>query len=146
MTSVHNDRYAMRRRAGNPRLVGRTVLILESSADVADVIREMLEAEGCLVVSHLHPQQGLQQFAESPESFDIVLLDVSVAHFSYLRVAEQIWARADIPITLICGLERTSLRTHLPGRVFAGRVYKPFRRDDLIGALAAAVSGVPIEE
>jgi len=143
MTSVHEDRYVASRRRGKLRLTGRRILVLESSEDVADVIGEMLEAEGGRVISQLHPQQALQLFAESPGAFDAVLLDVSVAHFSYLRVAEQIWSRADIPITLICGLERTSLRTHLPGRVFAGRVYKPFRREALIGAV---LSALPVEE
>lgn len=113
-----------------------TVLVIESSPEVAEIIGEQIELAGRRALACCGARSGLDALLRHAGSVDLVLLDVSLPHFRYLAVAEQIWSvLPGVPVALLCGAEPLSLRSTVPGRRFSGVLRKPFRMAALVGLM-----------
>ena len=114
-----------------------TVLIIESSQEVAEVIGELVEAAGRRALACTGARAGLEALRRSVGAVDLVLLDTSLRHFRYLSVAEQIWQiRPGLPVALCSGgCEPHRLRSTLPDQHFVRLLRKPFRSRELTGLL-----------
>ena len=111
------------------------VLIAHGNALMADVLREVLEREGCRVtmVSDGHRAVGL---ALSDE-YDLLLIDRDLPGLDGERVAEVLQARGNFtPVIATC-----ADRGWRPSPGIFGVLSVPFEEETLIAAAEAALSG-----
>ena len=116
------------------------ILVIDDETEVRQVLADMLAEAGHDVTQATDGADGLRRF-ESDE-FDLVLTDLSMPGLSGWDVAEACRAlRPTAPLGLVTGwgdqLDAERLARH--GVTFV--IAKPFRSDDLIKEIAAALAG-----
>lgn len=111
------------------------VLVLEDEATVALMIEDMLEDIGCVVAaSAAHVDQAMKYLEEA--SFDVAVLDVNVGGTLSYAVAEALQRRG-IPFIFSTGYGEAGLAAEYRQSEV---IQKPFRMEDLQGALLRALS------
>ena len=120
----------------------RTVLIVEDNADVRALLSDMLQESGCLV-REAETAPAALQLLESGIAVDVVVTDVIMPDgMSGLQLAGEIRRfRPRVGIVVTSGMTAFSAPTSdaLQGIPV---LQKPFRRDDLLSALEAALKHV----
>ncbi len=114
-----------------------TVLVVEDEADLRDVIRRALEAEGLVVETAGDGWQALARVIRRRPS--LVVLDLVLPRLDGEDVAAALRMTHDpeIPILVISGWRD---RTEMARQVGAfGYLEKPFETDDLITAVRSAL-------
>jgi CheY-like chemotaxis protein len=120
-------------------LNGKRVLVVEDESLVSMLIEEFLEDLGCTVAGVAGRIEEAARLAETL-AVDLAVLDVNLDGTPSYRVAEAL-GRRGIPFVLATGYGGTAL----PAALQAARVLtKPFTRDQLEAALAAASDGHPV--
>jgi PAS domain S-box-containing protein len=109
-----------------------TVLLMDDEEAVRSVARRMLEKLGFEVVLAADGQEGLDLFRPAPQSFAVVLLDLTMPHLNgpgTLREIRRI--RPDTRVLLMSGFNEQN--TAMPGELNgpSGFLQKPFKPDDL---------------
>jgi CheY-like chemotaxis protein/two-component sensor histidine kinase len=80
------------------------ILVVDDERAVAGFLSEFLESKGYKVTALNDSEQALQQFAEDPGFFDLVLTDQTMPKMTGAEMAKAMLAlRADIPIVLCTG-------------------------------------------
>jgi CheY-like chemotaxis protein len=119
-------------------LSGKRVLVVEDESLVSMLIEEFLEDIGCTVAGVAGRIEEAARLAESL-AVDLAVLDVNLDGTPSYRVAETL-GRRGIPFVLATGYGGGAL----PAALQAAHVLtKPFTRDQLEAALAAASDGRP---
>jgi PAS domain S-box-containing protein len=87
-------------RKPDPRLSGLRVLIADDDLGIANSLKEILEADGCRVVTARDGRQALEKISAQP--FDLLLTDVVMpnmdGHELYLKVRE---LRPELPVLMM---------------------------------------------
>jgi CheY-like chemotaxis protein len=120
-------------------LTGLRILIVEDMLLVAEVISEILQGEGCIIVGPAPRVQRALALVEA-EKLDGAALDVNLAGEYSFPVAARLKARG-VPFIFLTGYDDAGL---LPPEYRAvPRLAKPFRNGDLIGMIGSVckVSG-----
>jgi CheY-like chemotaxis protein len=118
-------------------LSGKRVLVVEDESLVSMLIEEFLEDLGCTVAGVAGRIEEASRLAETL-AVDLAVLDVNLDGTPSYRVAETL-SRRGIPFVLATGYGGAAL----PAALQAAHVLtKPFTRDQLKTALAAAVEKV----
>jgi CheY-like chemotaxis protein len=117
-------------------LSGKRVLVVEDESLVAMLIEEFLEDLGCTVAAIAGRLDEAASLAETLP-IDLAVLDVNLDGAPSYGIAETL-GRRGIPFVLATGYGGTAL----PAALKSVRVLtKPFTREQLEVALAAALSG-----
>lgn len=108
----------------------RQILVVEDDADVADLVRLVLEAEGYEVATVGDGRMGLRQFFG--EGADAVILDVKLPGIDGWEVCQRIRAASSVPIILLTAYAFPADREH--GLALGANEYvcKPFSSNDLL--------------
>lgn len=112
---------------------GRHVALVDDEEDIADLGRALLERVGYRVTTENNGRRLLDQLAEEPALFDLVITDLMMPQITGLQLAHEVEEiRPDLPILLITGMTETrqlDLEAHANIR---GLIRKPFGREVLL--------------
>jgi PAS domain S-box-containing protein len=119
-----------------------TVLVVDDEDTVRQLAGSMMEMMGWKVVSAANGREAVRQFRGHADQFDLVLLDLTMPEMDGLEtLAELRRIRAEVPVVLCSGYTDECLASANteagPPPLF---LPKPFRMDDLMGAVAAVAA------
>ncbi|MGA2401744.1 MAG: response regulator [Syntrophobacteraceae bacterium] len=108
------------------------VLLVDDEKPIVDMHKEMLESLGYDVAQRYSSYDALQAFKARPESFDLVITDLTMPHMTGIDLAKEIQKiRSNIPIIICTGFGEglDAERTELLG--INGFLFKPVSLRDL---------------
>jgi CheY-like chemotaxis protein len=104
------------------------------------VLARRLHHHGFEVVEPEDGEQALEVFRADPDSFDCVLLDLSMPKLSGQEVHKALVAlRADVPIVLMSGYSEQQVLDRFKGAPPAGVLQKPMAAEELLAAIQEAM-------
>jgi two-component system cell cycle sensor histidine kinase/response regulator CckA len=123
-------------------------LVVDDEPSVRHVATRMLVSMGLEVVTASSGAEAIELFGERPESFSIVLLDLTMPGSRGDETFRELRGmRADVPIILMSGYSHQEASTLFEGEELAGFLQKPFRlerlRELVRGATSAPVDPTP---
>jgi CheY-like chemotaxis protein len=108
------------------------VLVVDDEEHVLKVAASMLKTSGMTAETAHDGYEALDFFRANPESFDLVLLDMTMPRLSgeeTLRLLREI--RPGIRVLFMSGYNRREVVDALPGRATLGFMQKPFTLESL---------------
>jgi len=105
-----------------------TVLVVDDDNYVRSFLRRFLEQDGHAVVDVGDGREAIERFSQQPQTFDLVLLDLTMPGWSGGTVLEELRnVDPSIPIVLSSGYpaERAGHLLELPGVQFLPKPYRP---------------------
>jgi PAS domain S-box-containing protein len=112
------------------------ILLVDDEKFIVDMMGEMLRSLGCEVIPRYSSADALEAFRHNPESFDLVLTDLTMPHMTGIDLAREIlMIRPGIPIVICTGFSDTLDEdgTRLPG--IRGFLRKPVALRNLVETL-----------
>lgn len=126
--------------AGNCRLAGRTVLVIDDEEDVRSIVRQVLERRGARVLLAADGPSGIRVFETHAGVVDVVLLDMGMPQMSGRRVAEElIRLQPGVRIVVTSGGVTEEMSSGWGGPNIAGYAAKPYLPDALVAKLVGAL-------
>ena len=115
------------------------LLVIDDQPVILDLILAMGQSQGYRVTTALSGEEGLRM-AENGR-FDVILTDLSLPGMSGLEFSRRIRPlQPDIPLILVTGWEANLEKSQLASAGISDVLYKPFRIEQLIDVVQAAVS------
>ncbi len=122
------------------RLKGKTALLVDDEETVRAVGKDMLEELHMETVTAEDGREALALFKETPDKFDIIILDLTMPHMDGdATFKEMRRIRKDILVILSSGYNEQDLINRFVGRGFAGFIQKPYKIDELKEMLLIAI-------
>ncbi|MGC4118144.1 MAG: PAS domain S-box protein [Myxococcales bacterium] len=119
-----------------PRGQGQHVLVVDDEPALVSVVERVLGRQGYQVTSFTAPPDALEAFQRAPQSFDLVVTDLNMPHFSGIDLAESLLRlRADLPVVLISGHLTDTLRAEAEMAGVRELLLKPFSAHELSQAV-----------
>ena len=113
-----------------------TVLLVDDDETVRTVTSAMLEHVGLTVVTARDGCEAVQIFGEAPESFDCVLLDLTMPGMDGEELLRELkYLSPDVRVVLCSGYDEQDVARRFVGQGVAGFLQKPYD----LAALAAAL-------
>jgi DNA-binding response OmpR family regulator len=124
--------------------VGRkSVLVIDDDPLILDVSTLILEQAGFKVLVANEPHLGIERFRENAAWLDAVILDLAMPKFDGEKVlAELRRIRADVPVILTSGYLLEEVHRRFVGSALTRFMPKPYRPNELIAAVRAALKSV----
>ena len=114
------------------RVRAERVLYVDDEAALVHLARRALERLGYQVTGHHDPAQALQDFKARPDSFDVVVTDLSMPGMSGFELARAVLAtRPDIPLLMTSGYVRAQDEETARKIGVRAVILKPSTADDL---------------
>lgn len=115
----------------------RRILVIDDDKDVRAMISIVLRVNRFEVVEAASASAGLQAFAES--TFDVVIVDIFLQGANGFDVIAAMRERVpDLPVIATSGIATVHLVSQSAETATIARLQKPFRPNQLVGAIAAA--------
>ena len=116
---------------------GQRVLYIDDDTAIVFLTARILERLGYKVTGCDNPLRGVDRFREAPNSFDVVVTDLSMPQMSGFDVARELQAiRPDVPILMTSGYVRSEDRERASAAGIRDVILKPDTVDELGQALA----------
>jgi PAS domain S-box-containing protein len=107
------------------------ILVIDDEHDIAEILRDVLVAEGHAVEMAGGGREGLEKVADGP--FDLVFTDLGMPDVSGWEVASTIRENhPDLPVVLVTGWGATLSEQEISDNQIAAVVNKPFDIDRLV--------------
>jgi PAS domain S-box-containing protein len=139
-------------RSGHKRLAGRRILVVDDSAINLDIADKILTLHGATVVRAEDGRAALAVLDHSPDTVDLVLMDIQMPVMDGLEATRSIRARkrfTDLPIVAITAGALANERQAAMDAGMNAFVVKPFNPEGLLQRidtlLTASASSVPTE-
>ena len=121
---------------------GERILVMDDNERVRDILSHILESAGCKPFATGDPNEAL--LVARKESPDLALLDgmmPSINGFDLCQMLRDHSETSDIPVVFVTALGDDVSRAR--GQVSGGmiHVYKPFKKEDVLGAVQMALKG-----
>lgn len=117
------------------------VLVVDDDAMLRSILTRRLHHHGYAVVEAENGEEALERFEESPDSFDCVLLDLSMPKLSGQEVHRAlVELREDVRVVLMSGYTEQQVLDRFDGVRPAGILQKPVPADDLLAAIQDATA------
>lgn len=129
-------------RSERPAKPGRGRLLVVDDDDAVRLFCERaLSRAGYSVATASDGVQAVERFTAEPDTFDAVVLDLTMPELSGAEVLQRIVSvRADVPVLLISGYNEHEAIAHVRGGL-AGFLAKPFDTTELLTTLNAILAG-----
>lgn len=117
------------------------VLIIEDSAIAARLIRSCIESVTTDIVIKADGHKGLEEIGQRIP--DLLFLDLGLPSLDGWAVLERVRSNqltADLPVVVVTGYGTEAVRTRALAAGADGFISKPFRQEDLLTAMAAAIT------
>jgi CheY-like chemotaxis protein len=122
-----------------PTVVG-TVLVVDDEPLVRDVARRVLVRAGFTVQVAADGAEALTILRERHQEFACVLLDMMMPRLTGEETFRELRQFAPaLPVLLSSGYNQQDATSHFVGQGLAGFVQKPYRGEDLVAAVQAAI-------
>jgi PAS domain S-box-containing protein len=128
--------------AGQPRLAGLRLLLVEDNLNNQQVAAELLSDEGAHVQIANHGREAVELLAATPGAFDVVLMDLQMPvmdGLSAARFIRQDLALTRLPIVAMTANAMSSDREACLAAGMNDHTAKPFDLDELVRVLRAQV-------
>ncbi|MCC7055614.1 MAG: PAS domain-containing protein [Gemmatimonadaceae bacterium] len=133
-----------RRDPGGAAATGGAILVIDDDETVRVVARRLLERRGFRVVVAEDGVEGIERFADSGESFSLVLLDLTMPRLGGASTMAELRKRdPQVRVLLTSGYREREVAAHFVGMEPVGFVQKPFRAEELYTAVTRALR-VPV--
>jgi two-component system cell cycle sensor histidine kinase/response regulator CckA len=118
------------------------ILVADDESFIRLLAERVLEREGHEIVSVADGAAAVETFAKDPESYDLVLLDMSMPKLSGPEVFREL-RRIDpkVRVLLTSGYNEQETVSRFAGKRIAGFLQKPYRAQDLRLAIERLVEG-----
>ena len=114
------------------------LLVVEDEESLREVTVEVLAKAGYWAVPAEDGAQAVALFADAPESFALVILDLSMPVMDGAECFQRLRAlRADVKVLLTSGYGNPGAVSGLDEALLAGYLRKPYRIAELLGAVRA---------
>jgi len=120
----------------------RKILVVDDEAELRAVFRNILERNGFQVVEAKDGEDALVIFGQDSDSFDCVLLDLSMPKLSGEEVFHELRElNEDIAVVVISGYSEQDILDRLDGAEIAGALRKPVPAATLVDVIGKAALG-----
>jgi len=108
------------------------ILIVDDEISVARLEKQMLERLGYTVIEYSSSQLALDAFKQAPDSYDLVISDMTMPHMTGDRLAQELISiRSDIPIIICTGFSERIDRGKSETIGIKGLLMKPVTKSDI---------------
>ena len=108
------------------------ILVVDDEKSIVDMLKQMLESLGYDVADRYSSSDALQAFGARPDSFDLVITDLTMPHLTGLDLAREILKiRLDTPIILLTGFSEAVDENRAKLLGIKGLLMKPIAMRDL---------------
>jgi signal transduction histidine kinase/CheY-like chemotaxis protein len=119
-----------------------TVLVVDDDELVRHVTRTLLQRAGYTVEIAADGDVGAEMFAQRPNAFDVVLLDLTMPRVGGLEAFRRMRdVRADARVVLSSGYSEDHATERFPANSLAGFLHKPYQASQLLAAIQQALGG-----
>jgi PAS domain S-box-containing protein len=119
---------------------GRLVLVVDDEEDVRVLARKLLTRAGFAVEVAADGRAGVDAFRARPDDFALVLLDLTMPRLDGAAAFRELrQVRRGVRVILASGYAADEATVGFEGKGLAGFVRKPFRSQELLAAVRAAV-------
>ena len=123
--------------------VTRTILVVDDDAHLLEVVRRMLDGAGYCVLTAADGDEALRLIASQPadQAIDLVLCDVLMPGREGIETCTEVVQRhPGLPVVVMSGALRADTYLRMALRLgAAGRLAKPFGRDELLDVVRKAL-------
>ena len=118
----------------------RRILVVDDEEDLRVFMRKALEGVGFEVELAVDGRAGLAAFRAAAGDFELVLLDLTMPHMSGAETFRALRSeRPDVRVVLTSGFAEEEATGGFAGKGLAGFLRKPFRVQDLLAMVYAAL-------
>ena len=129
-------------RASLEPTLGAKVLVVDDDEAIRDLATSVLERDGYEVVAAVDGQDGLDRFLAAPQTWAVVVLDLTMPRMSGAEAFEKMRAvRPDLAVVISSGYSEVGLTDDRNGGVVL-RLPKPYRARDLCVTVERAIRGI----
>jgi DNA-binding response OmpR family regulator len=116
---------------------GTTVLVVDDEPAMVGALGALLGQAGHRIVAAYDGEEALRRFREEP--VDVVLLDLAMPGVDGAEVCRRLRAESDVPIIVVSGERDRAATVELLDLGADDYVRKPFRADELLARIRAAL-------
>jgi DNA-binding response OmpR family regulator len=120
--------------------IRRTILVAEDEAPMADLIRKLLSRSGFEVLLARDGEEAIDLYRRHKHEIDLVLLDLGlpkIAGWDVIRKMKQ--ENSNLNLIVASGYIEPELKSEMSYAGVREFIYKPYRIDQLVERLRAAV-------
>ncbi len=111
------------------------ILVIDDEADIAEILKDALSAEGHAVATAFTGGEGVRLASEDP--YDLVFTDLGMPDMTGWEVAERIKAgRPEVPVVLVTGWGASLDQDEVERHGIVAVLHKPFEIDELLRTAA----------
>ncbi len=108
------------------------ILLVDDEASIVEIQQQMLEKLGYRVTTTTKGLHALALFTSHPESYDMLITDMTMPHVTGLKLAIQIKKiKPSIPVILCTGYSEAITKEQALAMGIEGFIMKPFDKDSL---------------
>lgn len=116
------------------------ILLVDDETAICKLASRMLEQHGYTVTTETNPVSALKLFTASPDSFDLVITDMTMPELTGDKLAEKILViRPGIPVIIVTGYSKQMSENHAENLGAKTLMAKPFEKADLIETVRKAL-------
>jgi CheY-like chemotaxis protein len=109
-----------------------SILFVDDETMIVDIVQRMLESLGYRVTAKTSAMEALDVFKTDPDSFDLVVTDMTMPKMTGLDLAEKIFQiRPGFPIVLCTGFDVTMNEEKITEHGLRDIIYKPILRRNM---------------
>jgi PAS domain S-box-containing protein len=113
-----------------------SILFVDDEDMIVDIVQRMLESLGYHVVAKTNGAEALDAFSKDPDSFDLVVTDLTMPKMTGLDLAEKILQlRPGFPVVLCTGFDVIMSEDKIFSHGLQAIIYKPILRRDMAAVI-----------
>ncbi|MBT4763244.1 MAG: response regulator [Bdellovibrionaceae bacterium] len=125
----------------NKTNINKRILLADDEEDLLLVLSDSLDYYGYEVVSAMDGQEAVDLFKKSPDSFDCILMDLSMPRLSGQEAAIEInKLNPNVPIVIMSGYNENEFSENFDLSILTKSLQKPIGIKELIEALDSTLS------
>lgn len=123
------------------------IMVVDDEEPITRIERRILERLGYRVSSYTNSFEALDAFYSDPESYSVILTDMTMPNLTGDRLIEKIWEkRSDIPVILCTGFSQFLSEKSLLEKGIEYYLRKPVLKAELAKIVRSALDGTPMDE